>query len=285
MDYRLSCRILLPCLLGSSMAVLPSGGWADVIFARALGSDDVNVLSDWGHRYQHGAGVSRNLESAIRLYCKAAKAGSIDAQYYLGDMYAKGHGVKRDKELGAAWLHLAAAQNDQLAKRTLKELGYQKRPKRDPVCLLPNGRDAASTPIRYTGAGQTRTHQAKGPIVELARRLAGDYRLDPNLVLAVIEVESNFDPNAQSPKNAQGLMQLIPATAERFGVHDVWDPEQNMRGGMKYLRWLLGHFKGDLRLALAAYNAGEGAVMRYGDVPPFTETQEYVDRIMNKLAP
>jgi len=80
-------------------------------------------------------------------------------------------------------------------------------------------------------------------------------------------------------------MQLIPATAERFGVHDGWDPEQNMRGGMKYLRWLLGHFKGDLRLALAAYNTGEGAVMRYGHVPPFTETQEYVDRIVNKLAP
>ncbi len=285
MDHRLTRRFLLACLLGSSMGAQPLGAWADAIFARALGSDDAKVLSDWGHRYQHGAGVPRNVESAIRLYCKAAKAGSIDAQYYLGDMYAKGHGVKRDKDLGAAWLHLAAAQNDQLAKRTLKELGYQKRPKRDPVCLLPNGRDAASTPIGYTGAGRTRSHQAKGPIAALARRLAGDYRLDPNLVLAVIEVESNFDPNAQSPKNAQGLMQLIPETAERFGVRDVWDPEQNLRGGMAYLRWLLGHFKGDVRLALAAYNAGEGAVMRYGDIPPFAETQGYVDRIMSKLAP
>ena len=76
-----------------------------------------------------------------------------------------------------------------------------------------------------------------------------------------------------------------PATAARFGVRDVWDPEQNLRGGMAYLRWLLGYFKGDLRLALAGYNAGEGAVDRHGGVPPFAETQSYVARIMGKLAP
>ena len=101
----------------------------------------------------------------------------------------------------------------------------------------------------------------------------------------MIEVESNFDPNALSPKNAQGLMQLIPATAERFGVRDVWDPEQNLRGGMAYLRWLLGEFNGDVRLALAGYNAGEGAVREHGGIPPYPETQDYVTRIMSKLSP
>ncbi len=102
-------------------------------------------------------------------------------------------------------------------------------------------------------------------------------------MLAVVQVESNFDPNARSPKNAQGLMQLIPETAERFGVGDVWDPEQNLRGGMAYLRWLLDNFDGDVKLALAGYNAGEGAVQRHGGIPPFAETQDYVQRISGML--
>jgi soluble lytic murein transglycosylase-like protein len=117
----------------------------------------------------------------------------------------------------------------------------------------------------------------------MVRRLAPEYRLNPNLVLAVIEVESNFNPQAQSPKNAQGLMQLIPATAERFGVRNVWDPEQNVRGGMAYLRWLMRYFDGDLELVLAAYNAGEGAVERHGGIPPYAETEGYVRRIIDRL--
>ena len=101
------------------------------------------------------------------------------------------------------------------------------------------------------------------------RALAPKYSLDPKLVLAVIEAESNFNPKARSPKNEQGLMQLIPATAQRFGVRNVWDTEQNLRGGMAYLQWLLKHFKGDVKLALAGYNAGEKAVERHGGVPPY----------------
>jgi soluble lytic murein transglycosylase-like protein len=99
------------------------------------------------------------------------------------------------------------------------------------------------------------------------------------LVLAFIAVESNFDPNAQSPKNAQGLMQLIPDTAARFGVRNIKDPVQNLRGGMAYLRWLLAYFEGDINLAAAAYNAGERAVERYLGVPPYAETRLYVRKI------
>jgi len=117
----------------------------------------------------------------------------------------------------------------------------------------------------------------------LVRKLAPKYSLDPQLVLAVIEAESNFDPKASSPKNAQGLMQLIPATAQRFGVTDPWNPEQNLHGGMAYLRWLLDHFEGDIKLALAGYNAGEQAVELYGGIPPYTETQSYVKRIVKRL--
>jgi soluble lytic murein transglycosylase-like protein len=256
---------------------------ADPTFAKALASSDRGQLTEWGLRYQHGEGVPTSLDNAIRLFCKAAKQGDADAQYRLGYLYASGAGVKRDEELAAAWLHLAAQQNDPQSRRVLTRLGYAKRPKRPPTCALPDGSDAQRPP--RIALGPTRPSLARGPIANLVRDLADDYKLDPNLVLAVIEVESNFNPQAQSPKNAQGLMQLIPATAERFGVRDVWDPEQNLRGGMSYLRWLLGQFRGDVRLALAAYNAGEGAVWAHNGIPPFPETQDYVTRIMGKIEP
>ena len=95
--------------------------------------------------------------------------------------------------------------------------------------------------------------------------------------------ESNFDPLAVSPKNAQGLMQLTPETAARFRVRRLTDPAQNIRGGMAYLRWLLAYFEGDLALVLAAYNAGERAVERYRGIPPYAETRLYVSRIIAAL--
>ncbi len=279
---RLLCRVLTCVLAG-----LPMVGAADATFAKAYAALDKRQLTEWGRRFEHGEGLPRNLDNAIRLYCKAARQGDIEAQYYLGWLYANGNGVKRDEELAAAWLHLAAAQQDAQSKRILSRLGYSRKPKREPVCALTDGRDALRPPSPLPPArrGAARLQPAAGPIAALVRDLAGEYQLDPNLVLALVEVESNFNPRAQSPKNAQGLMQLIPATAARFGVRDVWDPEQNLRGGMAYLRWLLGYFKGDLRLALAGYNAGEGAVDRHGGVPPFAETQSYVARIIGKLAP
>jgi soluble lytic murein transglycosylase-like protein len=117
----------------------------------------------------------------------------------------------------------------------------------------------------------------------LVKGMAPEFELNPELVLAIIEVESNFNAKAQSPKRAQGLMQLIPATARRFGVTDPWDPRQNLHGGMSYLRWLLQRFNGDVRLALAGYNAGEGAVERHGGVPPYSETRGYLRRIAGVL--
>ena len=104
--------------------------------------------------------------------------------------------------------------------------------------------------------------------------------VDPKLVYYVIRQESNFKLAARSGKNAQGLMQMIPDTAKRFGVEDPYDPQQNIEGGVKYLRWLLKKFKGDVRLALAGYNAGEGAVEKCGNqVPDYKETKNYVQKI------
>jgi soluble lytic murein transglycosylase-like protein len=97
--------------------------------------------------------------------------------------------------------------------------------------------------------------------------------------MAVMRAESNFDPLARSSKGAQGLMQLIPETAERFAVKDITDPLENIRGGMAYLKWLLSFFRGDVVLSLAAYNAGEKTIEKFGGVPPYTETMAYVQRI------
>ncbi len=116
-------------------------------------------------------------------------------------------------------------------------------------------------------------------IRRLVERLAPQNGLEIKLVFAVIAAESAFDARAVSPRNAQGLMQLMPETAARFGVRDPFDAEDNIRGGTIYLHALLQQFGGNLDLALAAYNAGEGAVAAYGAVPPFDETVDYVGRV------
>jgi soluble lytic murein transglycosylase-like protein len=121
---------------------------------------------------------------------------------------------------------------------------------------------------------------AAGPYAEMIGTAAARHDLDPVLLTAVAAVESAFDPNAVSSAGACGLMQLMPRTAERFGVGDVFDAEQNVEGGARYLRWLLERFEGDPELALAGYNAGEGAVERHRGVPPYRETRGYVSRVL-----
>jgi len=116
-------------------------------------------------------------------------------------------------------------------------------------------------------------------IDHLVRQAANRNQVDPQLVHAIIQVESEYQPNALSHKGAMGLMQLIPATAVRFGVENPFDPEQNIEGGVTYLKYLLDLFGGDLSLALAAYNAGENSVLRQGGIPSFAETREYVRKV------
>jgi hypothetical protein len=114
-------------------------------------------------------------------------------------------------------------------------------------------------------------------------RVARENGLSPDLIKAVAMVESGFDPHALSPKGAQGLMQLMPATAAQYGVDDPFDPLQNLRAGATHLRRLLDEFSGDLVLALAAYNAGSGAVRRHGGVPDYRETRDYVRKVGDNL--
>lgn len=110
-------------------------------------------------------------------------------------------------------------------------------------------------------------------------RVSNRYQVDPRLVHAMIRVESNYDPDAVSSKGAMGLMQLIPSTAQRFGVQNPFDPQQNIRGGVSYLKYLLKLFGGNLPLSLAAYNAGEDTVIRSGGIPAIPETEHYVRAI------
>lgn len=119
------------------------------------------------------------------------------------------------------------------------------------------------------------------PFADAVQTASRENMLDPALIHAVIAAESHHNPNAISPRGAQGLMQLMPATAQRLGLRDPYDPEQNIRAGSQYLRELKEMFKGDISLTLAAYNAGPGAVMRYGTrIPPFEETRRYVPKVM-----
>lgn len=118
----------------------------------------------------------------------------------------------------------------------------------------------------------------KPEVRSLIEGSAGRHHVDPDLVESVIQVESNYNAAAVSPKGALGLMQLVPATARRFGVRNVFDAAENIEGGVKYLKHLQELF-GDRRLALAAYNAGEAAVLRHRGIPPYAETREYVDKV------
>jgi soluble lytic murein transglycosylase-like protein len=143
-------------------------------------------------------------------------------------------------------------------------------------------REPEATP--KIGRSDSPWRRVAGSYAEHIERAARVHSVDPVLLTAVARTESNFDPLAVSPKGALGLMQLMPQTAERFGVADVFDVSDNVDGGARYLSWLLDRFDGQTELALAGYNAGEGAVDRYSGVPPYPETENYVEKVMREAA-
>jgi len=135
-----------------------------------------------------------------------------------------------------------------------------------------------TVPLPAAAPQLVRRRKPDPAIQALVEKTATDYNVSPALVTSVISIESDFDPQAVSWKGAQGIMQLMPATARRFGVTDAFDVKQNVEGGVRYLRFLKDTFKDD-QLAIAAYNAGEGAVTKYNGIPPYPETMAYVKKV------
>jgi hypothetical protein len=252
-----------------ALLVLAIGIWADA----TAQTQATRELVARAVAYEHGEGVARDPQLAALLYCKAARSGDPDAQYGLGWMYANGRGIARDDRLAAGLFALAAVQRHEHAHRMLGVVGEEGR--RLPECMTATM--PAATDIDADAFIDLPSD--KQQYAELARHLAPSYGIRPRLALAVIAVESNFQPHARSPKDARGLMQLIPDTATRFKVRNAFDPAENVHGGLAYLRWLLAYYRGQVTLVAAAYNAGEGAVDRHRGVPPYAETREYVQRI------
>lgn len=274
---RLTTLHLLACAAAACLAAGQARAWTiDAPNESAL----ITALRAEARAHELGEGMPKDEKRAVALYCEAARLGDSRSQLDLGWMYANGRGAPRDESLAAFFFEAAAEQGIEQARTMLRAVG-------GPTDEVPDCMREPAPPQapRVARAQPNRPapeilSAAPKPIVDLVKRLAPEYRLQPELVLAVIKVESNFDSVALSPKNAKGLMQLIPDTAARFGVRNPYDATQNIRGGMAYLRWLLAYFEGDLTLVTAAYNAGEGAVERYRGVPPYLETRAYVYKVL-----
>ena len=275
------CRLLLALLL--LPAVVAGQDVTPVLDWHVLLADpDPEELTELASQYEHAIGYRRDYGRARQLYCAAARLGYMPAQLRLAWMYANGLGAPRDTDLAGAWLQVAASNGDLQARKFLAYVG-EPGVTRKPRCTYESRFDAyaiATIPGKDWDVGVNMDTPERKQIASWVRLLAPDYGLDPNLILAIIQTESNFNTRARSPKNAQGLMQLSPSTAARFGVRDRTDPVQNLHGGMAYMRWLLSFFQGDLQLSLAGYNAGERAVEKYLGVPPYQETKNYVRKVI-----
>jgi len=256
---------ILACALAISL-VVPTVALAASL-KKPPGSERTSTSFQLALRYEHGEGVLRDPARAIELYCDAASDNDPRAYLNLGWMYAMGRGVPHDDAKAVGWWRKAANRGIPQATNLLQLMRHVA-PAADSACDLP---------------GRQKSHLTE-QLRELIKRHADRENLDERLVTAVIWVESAFDSRAISPKNAKGLMQLMPVTAVRFGVKDPFDPGQNIQAGTRYLRVLLDHFSGNLTLALAAYNAGEDIVDRYADIPPISETRNYIKKI-NRLYP
>ena len=220
--------------------------------------------------------IARNSPQAVAELCHMARRGDAESQYQLAWVFSHGRGEERRDDWASYLFYAAAAQGHADAKRMMQSVSWP--PAEVPDCLMRSVRALAAAPIAATVAVKAPPH-----IERMVKQLAPQYQVQPGLALAIIAVESNFDAYAVSRSAAMGLMQLIPQTAKRFGVRNAFDAQQNIRGGLSYLRWLLAYYQGDVSLVAAAYNAGEGAVDRHRGIPPFDETQEYVKRVVARV--
>jgi len=222
---------------------------------------------------------------AADMYCKASRYGSAEAVYRLGMLYAFGRGVPENRDYAANLFGIASTHGHYEAQKMLETIEIKT--SATPPCVLDEVAPEKGLPSGTTLVKETpeidqyiaNLPKNKRWVLRLVNTISKWYKVDEKLVLSIISVESNFENVATSNKGAQGLMQLIPDTAERFNVKNAYNASQNIKGGVAYLRWLLAYYKGDVALTIAAYNAGEGAVNKYKGIPPFAETKLYVKKV------
>ena len=263
----------------------------------------LSALMQKAATYEASAESNEEFWQAAAIYCEASKLGSTEAQYRLGMLYAFGKGVPENRTFAASLFSMASQQGHQKAFDMLETVNFKSQEL--PACVtseaLPKKQPPPPPPVFVTSEASPEKQpppvfgpaehtiqidryleslpSSKSWIIALANTIADWYDIDPKFVLSIITVESAFETKARSPKSAMGLMQLIPKTAERFNVKNAFDASQNIRGGIRYLRWLLSYYRGNVELVAAAYNAGEKAVDHYSGIPPYPETREYVKRL------
>lgn len=251
------------------------------------------LLVEMAFRFgKSGSNVS-SYQEVHDQYCRAARDGDSNAQYAMGWIYEHGKGVTKNSRVAYLYYGMAAEQQHALALESISETtvvklegdmlaGLPKCMQPDPVIVMTTPPQIATTTAIEENPISEKTAAlfvAQKRIYKIVNKVAEKHQIDPNLIMTFIAIESGFDPKATSVRNAQGLMQLIPETAARFGVKDAYKPEDNIKGGVAYLKWLLAYYQGNVEYVAAAYNAGEKAVDKYKGVPPYEETKLYVKKI------
>lgn len=276
-----------------SLSCLGISMWLVCLTATAHDMDEaprIKALLEQGAWFEKSGGWN-DRRLSTDLYCEAAAMGSGEAYFRIGKLLANTKQrlasarqmMTIAAQLGhlkaSEWLETSESMTVPQTPRLIKNVASSAEP------CNSDSKDQWNT-FSFDGRAHMDNYLASMPaerqvVVRMIRRLAPQYDVDEHLGLAIASVESNFNRWAVSPKNAMGIMQLIPETAARFNVTKPFDVEQNIRGGLAYLRWLQIAMEGNIEWVVAAYNAGENAVLRHKGIPPYRETKAYVNRVLH----